>query len=37
MAAVFAVQMGASIVRVHDVADTRDAFNVATALSPAWA
>lgn len=36
-AAVFAVQMGAAIIRVHDVAATRDAFNVATALSPVWA
>ncbi len=31
-AAVMAVQMGVSIVRVHDVAETRDALNVATAL-----
>jgi dihydropteroate synthase len=37
MAAVLAVHMGAAIVRVHDVTETRDAFNVATALLPAWA
>jgi len=32
-AAVLAAQMGASIVRVHDVAQTSDALKVATALS----
>jgi dihydropteroate synthase len=31
-AAVLAAQMGAAIVRVHDVAETRDALKVATAL-----
>jgi len=31
-AAVLAVQMGASVVRVHDVAETRDALGVAAAL-----
>ena len=36
-AAVLAAQAGAAIVRVHDVAETRDAFNVAAALSPLWA
>lgn len=36
-AAVLAVRMGASVIRVHDVAETRDAFNVAAALSSAWA
>lgn len=36
-AAVFAIQMGAAIIRVHDVAETRDAFNIAAALFPAWA
>ncbi len=35
-AAVLAAQMGAAIVRVHDVAETRDALKVATALWPAW-
>ncbi len=35
-AAVLAAQMGAAIIRVHDVAETRDAFNVATALSASW-
>ena len=35
-AAVLAAQMGAAIIRVHDVAETREAFNVAAALSPAW-
>jgi dihydropteroate synthase len=36
-AAVLAAQMGAAIVRVHDVAETRDALEVATALWPGWA
>jgi len=36
-AATLAAQMGAAIIRVHDVAETRDALNVATALWPAWA
>lgn len=36
-AAAFAAQMGAVIVRVHDVADTRDALKVANALGPARA
>jgi dihydropteroate synthase len=36
-AAVLAVQMGAAIVRVHDVAQTRDALKVATALLQGWA
>jgi dihydropteroate synthase len=31
-AAVLAAQMGAAIVRVHDVSETHDALNVATAL-----
>ena len=34
-AAIVAVQMGAAIVRVHDVAETRDALKVATALGHA--
>lgn len=34
-AAVLAAQAGAAIVRVHDVAETRDALKVATALSQA--
>ena len=33
-AAVLAVQAGAAIIRVHDVAETLDALKVATALSP---
>lgn len=33
-AAVFAMQAGASILRVHDVAETRDALDVASALLP---
>lgn len=33
VAAVLAAQMGVSIVRVHDVAQTGDAFKIATALS----
>ena len=33
-AAVLAAQAGAAIIRVHDVAETRDALNVATALWP---
>jgi dihydropteroate synthase len=37
VAASLAAQMGVSIVRVHDVAETRDALNVATALWPGWA
>jgi len=36
-AAVLAAQMGAAIVRVHDVAATRDALMVATALWQGWA
>lgn len=36
-AAVLAAQMGVTIIRVHDVAETREAFNVAAALLPAWA
>lgn len=36
-AAVLAAQMGAAIVRVHDVAETRDALEVATALWRGWA
>jgi dihydropteroate synthase len=36
-AAVLAAQMGAAIVRVHDVAQTRDALKVATALWQGWA
>ena len=36
-AAVLAAQMGAAIVRVHDVAETSDALKVATALWQAWA
>jgi len=36
-AAVLAAQMGAAIVRVHDVAETRDALEVATALWQGWA
>ncbi|MGA9572905.1 MAG: dihydropteroate synthase [Lysobacterales bacterium] len=36
-AAVLAFQMGAAIVRVHDVAETRDAYKVATALWRGWA
>jgi len=36
-AAALAAKLGAAIVRVHDVAQTRDALNVATALWPAWA
>jgi dihydropteroate synthase len=36
-AAVLAAQMGAVIVRVHDVAQTRDALKVATALLQGWA
>jgi len=36
-AAVLAAQMGASIVRVHDVAETRDALDVTTALWQGWA
>lgn len=35
VAAAMAVQLGAAIVRVHDVAETRDALKVATALFPA--
>ncbi len=34
VAAALAAQMGVAIVRVHDVAETRDALNVAIALSP---
>ena len=34
-AAVFAAQMGVAIIRVHDVAETRDALKVTTALFPA--
>jgi len=34
-AATLAARMGAAIIRVHDVAETRDALNVATALWPA--
>jgi dihydropteroate synthase len=37
IAAVLAAQMGAAIVRVHDVAQTRDALKVATALLQGWA
>jgi dihydropteroate synthase len=33
-AAVLAAQAGAAIIRVHDVAETRDGFKVATALYP---
>ena len=33
VAAVLAAQMGVNIVRVHDVAETADAFKIATALS----
>jgi dihydropteroate synthase len=36
-AAVLAAQMGAGIVRVHDVAETCDALKVATALWQGWA
>jgi len=36
-AAVLAARMGAAIVRVHDVAETRDALEVATALWQGWA
>jgi len=36
-AAVLAAQMGAAIVRVHDVAETSDALKVATALWQTWA
>lgn len=36
-AAVLAAQMGAAIVRVHDVAETHDALKVATALWRGWA
>ena len=36
-AAVLAAQMGAAIVRVHDVGETRDALEVATALWQGWA
>jgi dihydropteroate synthase len=36
-AAALAAQMGVAIVRVHDVAETRDALKVATALWPTWA
>ena len=36
-AALLAAQMGAAIVRVHDVAETRDALTVATALWRGWA
>lgn len=36
-AALLAIQMGASIVRVHDVEETRDALRIATALSKGWA
>ena len=36
-AAVLAAQTGAAIVRVHDVAETRDALEVATALWQGWA
>jgi dihydropteroate synthase len=36
-AAILAAQLGVSIVRVHDVAETRDVLNVATALWPGWA
>ncbi len=36
-AAALAAQMGAAIVRVHDVAATRDALMVATALWQGWA
>jgi dihydropteroate synthase len=36
-AAVLAAQMGAAIVRVHDVAQTHDALKVATALWQGWA
>ena len=35
--AVLAAQTGAAIVRVHDVAETRDALEVATALWQGWA
>ena len=34
VAAVLAAQMGVAIVRVHDVAETRDALKVASVLSP---
>ena len=33
-AAVLAVQRGACIVRVHDVAETRDAWAIRTAVEP---
>ncbi len=36
VAAALAAQMGAAIVRVHDVAETRDALEVATALWQGW-
>jgi len=36
-AAVLAAQTGAAIVRVHDVGETRDALEVATALWQGWA
>ena len=36
-AAVLAAQAGASIIRVHDVAETHDALKVATALWQGWA
>jgi dihydropteroate synthase len=36
-AAVLAAQAGAAIIRVHDVAETRDALKVATALWQGWA
>jgi len=35
-AAAFAAHTGVAIVRVHDVAETRDALKVTTALFPAW-
>lgn len=37
IAAVLACRLGAAIVRVHDVAETRDALKVTTALFPPWA